>query len=499
MSGISFTGLGSGMPVKDIVNAFVNAERVPFQQRMNKQGAKLTTNISANGALKSALDSLASSLEKLKDIEKFQLRKTSGSDDFISLSSDKTAQVGSYDVKVNQLAQAHKAMTNTSFEKDAKIGTGTLSFATAKDAVAGKNGFNIEVSDTDTLSDIRDKINKATDNDDVIATIITEDNGKQRLVMTAKETGKDNQIFVTATQADGTDSVNDLSKIGSATVVDLTNIAALDSVDELATISPPISSNLQQLKSANDASITIDGVITITNATNEFKGAIDGVDITATKAHGVDDDVSNASVSEDNSMVSRELGNFVKAYNEYYELAKTLGKAKTNESESNGAMVGDSMLRGVTYKLRTMLSRPFNSEGSNSLSLSQLGVESDQYGKLTFDASELKETLSKNPGAIQQFFIGTEDKPGFAASLHSVLDSYTKKDGLIATRIEGYQTQLERLDDDMISFDSKMKKYEARLLSQYNAMDLLVAQMTSTSSYMMAQLSNMPGVVRKTK
>jgi flagellar hook-associated protein 2 len=35
------------------------------------------------------------------------------------------------------------------------------------------------------------------------------------------------------------------------------------------------------------------------------------------------------------------------------------------------------------------------------------------------------------------------------------------------------------------------------LYSQYNAMDLIVAQLNSTSTYLMAQLENMPGVVRK--
>ena len=42
-----------------------------------------------------------------------------------------------------------------------------------------------------------------------------------------------------------------------------------------------------------------------------------------------------------------------------------------------------------------------------------------------------------------------------------------------------------------------MESLEARLYSQYNAMDLLVSQLNSTSSYVQAQLENMPGVVRQ--
>ena len=196
-------------------------------------------------------------------------------------------------------------------------------------------------------------------------------------------------------------------------------------------------------------------------------------------------------------MVARELGAFVKAYNEYYDLAKTLGKA--DGEGASGAMVGDSMLRGVTSKLRNMLSGSFDSNNGNTLSLSQLGVEADQYGKLTLDSDRLKETLDADPTAVQQFFIGTDDKPGFAASMEGLLDNYTKSGGLIESRIDGYKNQLDKLDDDMEVFGRKMEKYEKRLLAQYNAMDLLVANMTATSNSLMGQLNNMPGVVRKTR
>ena len=42
-----------------------------------------------------------------------------------------------------------------------------------------------------------------------------------------------------------------------------------------------------------------------------------------------------------------------------------------------------------------------------------------------------------------------------------------------------------------------MDSLEARLLEQYNAMDLLVANLNSTSSYIQQQLDNMPGVVKQ--
>ncbi|NRA62544.1 MAG: flagellar hook protein FliD, partial [Psychrobium sp.] len=58
MAGISFTGIGSGVPVGDIVTGLVNAEKAPYEARMKDKKSDLTTSISAMGAFKSALDKL---------------------------------------------------------------------------------------------------------------------------------------------------------------------------------------------------------------------------------------------------------------------------------------------------------------------------------------------------------------------------------------------------------------------------------------------------------
>ena len=97
---------------------------------------------------------------------------------------------------------------------------------------------------------------------------------------------------------------------------------------------------------------------------------------------------------------------------------------------------------------------------------------------------------------MQNFFTGSDTKPGFAAKVDELLSFYTESDGLIQGRIDSKNTQLDRIDDDRASFSRKMDALEARLSAQYNSMDLLVNNLNSTSSYLTAQLDNMPGVVR---
>jgi flagellar hook-associated protein 2 len=470
MPDLTFTGIGSGLQVSEIVSAIVGAETAPYVSRSNKQQAEITTDISAVGALKSALENLTESITGLADADNFQLRTAQGSDGFVSLNASKDAQIGNYSVKVDALAQSHKLMSGA-IDSDEAVGEGTLNIA-----VADKN-FDVTVSATDTLSDIRDAINDNVDNDLVIATIVTDDAG-QHLIMTSKETGVENTITTTVTDSDTFNVDNaGLSRL------------AYDVSDPLALVQ-----NLSEVEPALDAQITIDGTLVVSNSTNEFKDVIDGVDITVKKQHDVDDDISSIKVSENNSNIQPGLETFVESYNELQKLSKQLGVA--GES-GNGPLAGDSLLRGVMGKLRQELSNSFDTGNGNTLSLSEIGLESDRYGVLSLDTEKLDKAIESDISGVQQLFVGTDSTDGFASSIKELTSFYTDADGLIQTRIDSRTAQLDRLDDDRVAFGRRMESLEARLYAQYNAMDLIVANLTATGSYITAQLDNMPGVVRK--
>lgn len=477
MANITFNGLGSGLQVADIVGAIVGAEKVPYESRLNQKEGKITTDISAVGALKSALQKVQDSISSLADADRYQLREAKGNDDFISMSSNKEAEIGNYSVQVDALAEKHK-LVSTGISSEEAVGEGTLTIN------SGTNNFDIAVSDTTTLSEIRDAINDSTDNESVIATIITDDDG-QHLVLSSKETGLANTITLV---------IDDINDGNNTNTTGLSRLAY--DPDPLSTT---YSLSMKEATPAADAQITIDGTLVVTNSTNTFTNVIDGVDITAKKVHTVNDDssvegLSRVTLNENNANMEAGLNQFVKNYNDLLTLSKTLGQAGEGRS---GPLAGDSLLRGVMSKLRQQISTPFETSGSDSLSLSQLGVRSDRYGVLSLDKDDLNEAIANDVDGIQNFFVGTEDVSGFASSIDTLMKFYTDSDGLIDSRIEGKKTQLENIDDDRLSFGRKMDALEARLYKQYNAMDLLVANLNATGSYVTAQLDNMPGVVRK--
>jgi flagellar hook-associated protein 2 len=170
----------------------------------------------------------------------------------------------------------------------------------------------------------------------------------------------------------------------------------------------------------------------------------------------------------------------------------------SSTADGAGVMAGDSLLRGVMSKLRSEITESIDLGNGDSLSLLQLGVSSDQYGVLSFDKEKLDEQLENDVDLVQKFFIGDaadDDDLGFAGSFDDLMNFYTRSDGLIQSRIDSKEGQLRDIDDERDALTRKIESLSSRLYAQYNAMDLLVASLNSTSSYVQAQLENMPGVV----
>ncbi|MFT5636352.1 MAG: flagellar hook-associated protein 2 [Cognaticolwellia sp.] len=579
MASISFTGIGSGLQVSEIVEAIVNAEKVPYESRAARKQGAYTTDISAVGALKSSLEDVTAALDSLGNVDQYQKRTITGRDDFVSLASDKEAEVGNYSVKVEALATHHKLLSSAIDDEEA-VGEGTLSIA------SGDNEFDIVVSNTATLSEIRDAINDSTDNSSVSATIITDDSG-QHLVLNSKSTGLDNAITVNVDDTGddnnsdtaglsrlASDATNKLTSVNGFTSTDTTGsgklsftsngnsfdvtVGGADTLEDImvaindnganssvkasiftdntgdhlvfssresgsthaitvtavdddgdnndtAGISQFTSANqtatanienMSEVDAATDAKITIDGTIVVTNSTNVFDSVIDGINITAKKVHEVDDDISKITVSEDNKNVAAGVESFIGKFNALVDISNQLGKSGENGA---GALAGDSLLRGVMTKIRNQFNQEF-SAGDSTFTLSQLGIRTERNGHLSLDTEQLNNHIEENPDAVQSFFIGDDDgKTGFVASLKEFVGFYTDSDGLIQKRIDGKESQITRLNSDLVRFGEKMDSLEARLFAQYNAMDLLVSQLNSTSSYLTSQLDNMPGVVRKSK
>lgn len=453
---LTATGMGSGLDISNIVKVLVDAEKTPKEAMFNKTEDSIKAKVSAMGTLKSALSTFQDAVKKLQTGDALNQRKISvGSDTYISVTADKTAQAGSFGIKVEQLAANHKiAGTNVSDPK-LPVGEGSLGFD-----INGKS-FSVDIGATDSLATIAKKVNEASDNVGVTATVITSDAGS-RLVFSSNKTGEDNQITLTATDTSGT-GITDMFGSGNTTT----------------------------LQDAKNAVLYIDDQ-KVTSQSNEVKNAITGVTLNLKDA-----DIAKTTtikIEQDNDAVKTNVKAFVDAYN---SLATAIDKMSSYDKEKKtaAALQGDSMIRSIESQLRSISSERIPTEDGGSIALYDIGIKTDRYGKLSVDDTKLNKALTENMSGVESLF-ATPDK-GLANRFYDLSDSYVKARGLIADRQTSFTNQQNSLADQREAFTLKMDQLTSRLTKQFNAMDLVVGQLNQQSSGLVDRLNSLPGAVKK--
>ncbi|MEV4779201.1 flagellar filament capping protein FliD [Burkholderia sp. LMU1-1-1.1] len=122
---ISSPGIGSNLPVNDIISKLMVAESAPLTQ-FDKKSASYLAQVSAFGNLSSALGAFQSSLSSLTSLSGFQTMSTTPGDASIfTATATSSAKPGSYRVNVTQIAQAQVLASNGYKSVTSAIGLGT--------------------------------------------------------------------------------------------------------------------------------------------------------------------------------------------------------------------------------------------------------------------------------------------------------------------------------------------------------------------------------------
>ncbi|MDX1480349.1 MAG: flagellar filament capping protein FliD [Woeseiaceae bacterium] len=458
MASITSTGIGSGLDVPNLVSQLVAAEAQPTELRIARKEADLQARLSAYGSLKAALTTFQDELDKMKDVDLLLQRSVSVPDDtLLSATADDSALPGSYDIEIQQLAQAQRLQSGAFTGTDAVVGTGTLTITVGSDA------FTLDFDDeNNTLADIQDAINNATGNTGVTATIVNADSGSY-LFLTAENTGSDQTIRVTQTGGDG-------------------GLAALE-YDPGAGLNA-----LTETAAAQDALVRING-FDITSSTNSVTGAIEGVtlDLLASNVG----EPTTISVSNDREAVKAQVEAFVTAYNELIDVFEEQ-TAFDADAEVAAPLLGDSTVRGVRDQLRRELTTSVTDIDATFDSLLDIGIATDLKGRLEIDSTVLDGVLQSEFSKFGQLFANSD---GFAVRLDAVIENYLDEtDGILTSRVDGIEASIEDLDDQREALALRLESVEARLLRQFNALDALVGELTTTSNFLTQQLASLPKI-----
>ncbi|KHN53607.1 flagellar filament capping protein FliD [Pectobacterium fontis] len=462
MASISSLGVGSGLDLSSLLTQLRTAENqrlTPITTQQSSYKAQLT----GVSALKSALDKLNTANNALAKSESFGITtgsidgitntKVSSTNKAFSTTTSSDAVAGSYSIEVQQLAQAH------SITSEAKTSATTaLSETDTTITIAQANGKSLTVNITGgetSLNDVRDTINKA--NGGVSASVVKAKDNEYYLMLTARDSGTEGQITLT------------------------------DSSGILGTTTEKVA--------AQNALIVANG-IEIERQSNTIDDAFEGVTLTLL-AKTETDTPETLTIDQDITGMKDTIKAWVDAYNALQDTISaqtkyTAVEAGEDQSTTNGALIGDSTVRTIQNQLKSQLTSVQNDNDEFHI-LADLGISQNfKTGKLEIDNTKLEKALKEEPGKVQSFFVGDNDKTGFATQTRSYLKGVLDTtEGTIKTKEDSLNKTLKSLDTQYTRVSTGIEETIARYQKQFVELDKAMTNMNSTMSSLSSMLSSL--------
>ncbi|MCU0952053.1 MAG: flagellar filament capping protein FliD [Burkholderiaceae bacterium] len=432
------TGTTSGgIDVASIVTQLMAVERQPLTA-LQQQETKLQNKLSAFGRVQSALSTLQTASTALRGAGAFAAATATVTGSGAAATAGSGAAIGRYAVSVSQLARAQStASAAVVGGATATVGSGTLSIQVTGSA----SPTSINVVGTDTLADVRDKINAA--NAGVAASIVNDGTGA-RLVLNASKTGAASAFTVTPDAG--------LAVLAFSTT-----------------------------QAAQDARFAING-LPLTSPTNQISDAIPGVTLTLTQAptatqaaagQTVDSEVA---VDRDAAAARTAAKAFVDAYNALVSVVRDL-TAYNATTKTAATLNGESVLRGVISQARSIVVDTKAAADGELTRLSSAGIAIQADGTLGFDAARFDSAYAAGAERVARMFgdsTGSGSAQGFAARMASLAKSLVGTDGLLASRQQGLQSTIKRLDDQQSQLEARLDAKQKQFVAQYSSLNALL-------------------------
>ena len=344
------------------------------------------------------------------------------------------------------------------------------------------NGKDFSFASTDTLTTVMSKINSNDAGVTMSYSSITD-----KFTLTSKETGAGNNIDVQETTG------NLMQTLGLAGTedVDMDTVSGKNAVLEVNGQSIVRTSNLIEV---NGVTIKL---LEKTAADEKLTVAM-SEDTTSLK------DTIKSFVTDYNNMISLMNGLIKEDADADYPPLTDAQKEEMSEKEIEawetkakvGLLQGDSVLKGITSKMQSMM---YGSAVSGGITLFNMGISSAGYsenGKLKIDEDKLDAALKTKSVEIKELF--TAESTGLANQLNSAIDAAAKTSGVKGSRgslieLAGYESTLSNTENsisetitktnkNITTLKTALKKQETYYWNKFSALETALQQLNTQSS-----------------
>lgn len=432
-SGVSFTGLATGLDTAAIVEQLVAIKRQPIL-RLEAERTLYEKQKTLLGQFKSKLLDLQTAAQNLDTANEFAaLTAQSSDEDLLTVSAGSGAAPGTYDIVVQSLAVAQKELSQGYDSQYDSVGAGTIAFT-----VDGET-TELTLDGYTSLEGLKNLINDNVEG--VSATLIYDgsETGGYRLLLTGSEAGSAGAFSY------------DFSGLSGGIAPVMTNQQA-----------------------AADASLTIDG-IAVSASSNVVTEAISGLTLNLENADPAT--TIHVGVAVDSEGIYENVKAFVDAYN-------TVMAFVADTTGTDGDLQSNATARSVASRIESIFTAGLDEVGGIT-SFSQIGVTWGENRQYDFDKDDFLAALSESYGAVRDFFVHRDGNIGKAYLVDLAIDDLTDSvDGLFKSGQRAIDSRIDNIDDSISRYERSVDAYQTTLERKFLAMESMVAQLQAQGSYL---------------
>lgn len=456
--GLRFDPIGGGQ-FKQALKQLIEIERQPVKNlEVRKQREEARMKLFQD--FKTKFTGFDKTLGEFTDFRKFRELKADLGDgqNYFSVTLDKDrAEPGTYTIQIEQLAARTSVMTN-GFENpdEAVLGIG---FVVAH--LANGDTAEIFVDDANaSLRGVETLINRQT-NHPVRASVIkdlTDPERPWRLILTAKNDGKDDEIY-------------------------FPEFYFLDGNEDLY---------IDGENDAQNALLALDG-FPIESDGNQIKDFLKGVNLHLKGARP--DQPFTLTITEDHQKIAGKVKMLVDQINSILDFINKQNQVD-EKSDTRTTFTGDSSLQSIEYRLRNLVHEGFpvgdpDTDAFKFMFLTELGVEFDKGGQLTFKEDKFTKALEGDFESIAEAITG---QWGFATQLRTVVQGYTQTgSGMLQTREQGLRQRIKKIDDDIAQKERRIDQRTEALTAQFARLQASLGGLQRQQQYLQATLPSAGG------
>lgn len=509
-------GIVSGMDTETMVKAMVSHQQNQIN-RLTQKNQKLVWQRERYTDLYSSVTSTRDKLYSYKLDSTTMLKSAlSSNESALTVSASSDAAVGTYNLKIHQLAKGAQTGSSAALGSNQDKSTLTAQFGAAysNDFTLTINGKDIAVKASGSINDMVKQINNSG-----AGVTASYDSNTDRFFISSNETGADAKIDFTpsATNTSPGDGLDFLQNALKLTYTDADVAAA-------AAENPPrtlVAGDLKTVTTGQNAIFDLNGVLGIEQSSNSF--TISGVTYNLKEADPSKE--LTVTVNNDNDAIYQSVVNFVNMYNELLEkLNGTMYEQKvsgydplTDDQKADmtddqiekwetkakaGILRNDSLLQKLTSDMRTIMYSPVSGISSQMVdgkkvtynSLFAVGISTGDYstnGKLVIDETKLKAAIEADPDALNKIINGGTNADGTRTEgvadklydrLKIAMDDVNNKSGAAAGGKEITSVlakQIARNEADINKKITRMNNQMSTYYKQFDAMENLLQQLQS--------------------